>query len=271
MSWSKTFGRSFGDYGHSVEQTSDGGYVVAGCAFTDYVSQDDVCMVRVDSSGQEIWYKTLGGPSSDEGNSVKQTSDGGYVIVGHTFSYGTDDRDVWLIKTDANGDTLWTRTFGGVNPDGGTSVQQTSDGGYIIAGYACSFGAGDVDVWLIKTDDHGDTLWTRAFGGASADNGAAVQQTSDGGYIIAGSTCSLGAGDADVWLIKTDNHGDTLWTRAFGGASAENGAAVQQTSDGGYILAGSTESYGAGDRDVWLLKTDASGNKVWTRRSAGPT
>jgi len=142
--------------------------------------------------------------------------------------------------------TSWWRTYGGTSGDGGYSVQQTSDGGYIIAGLTASFGAGGGDVYLIKTSASGDTLWTRTYGGTSYDYGNSVQQTSDGGYIITGTTASFGAGSEDVYLIKTNASGDTLWTRAHGGTSPDWGHSVRQTSDGGYIVAGTTASFGAG-------------------------
>ena len=147
---------------------------------------------------------TFGGDSLDMGYSVQQTNDGGYVLTGSTNSYGNGDSDVYLIKTDGNGDSLWTRTFGGENQDYCNSVQQTTDGGYIITGRTESYGAGNKDVYLIKTDGNGDSLWTKTFGGISFDNGISVQQTNDGGYIILGGTESYGAGNRDIYLIKTD-------------------------------------------------------------------
>jgi len=158
-------------------------------------------------SAQTSWWKTYGGTASDAGRSVQQTSDGGYVIAGRTGSFGAGDDDVYLIKTSASGDTLWTRSYGGTDSDRGYSVQQTSDGGYIIAGLTESFGAGQADVYLIKTDASGDTLWTRTYGGTEYDLGCSVQQTADGGYIVAGYTRSYGAGNCDVYLIKTDSLG----------------------------------------------------------------
>jgi len=194
------------------------------------------------------------------GYSVQQTADSGYIIAGATASFGAGHNDVYLIRTNAQGDTLWTRTYGGLGVDYGYCVRQTSDGGYIIAGITNSFGAGILEAYLIKTNALGETLWTRTYGGADEDWANSVQQTADGGYIIGGRTLSFGAGSYDVYLIKTDAAGDTLWTRTFGGTSADEGRSVRQTADGGYVIAGITSSFGAGYSDVYLIKTDANGN-----------
>ena len=165
------------------------------------------------------------------------------------------------MKTNASGDTLWTRTYGGTRIEEGYSVRQTTDGGYIVAGYTNSFGgARNSDAYLIKTNASGDTLWTRIYGATDYDVAGSVQQTSDGGYIVAGMTYPFWYLGTDLWLIKTNASGDTLWTKIYGGQSGDEGNSVQQTSDGGYIVAGSTASFGAGASDVYLIKTDADGN-----------
>ena len=264
--WTKTFGGSRNDGGSSVQQTSDGGYIITGSTSSYGAGSADVWLIKTDASGDTIWTKIFGGSDSNYGYSVQQTSDGGYIITGVTYSYDAGRGDVWLIKTDAIGDTIWTKTFGGSDSDYGNSVQQTSDGGYIITGYTYYYGAGSgdvwlsTDVWLIKTDASGDTIWTKTFGGSGTDKGNSVQQTSDGGYIITGSTYSYSARDKDIWLIKTDAIGDTIWTKTFGGSERDFGNSVQQTSDGGYIITGSTgytSSYG-GNYDVWLVKVAPS-------------
>jgi hypothetical protein len=251
--WTKTYGDSGREKGYSIDLTSDGGYIVTGYK-GDSSSQGfwHVWLVRLNSNGDTLWTKTFGDSGEiSQGYCVQQTTDGGYIITGNPF---------WLIKTDSSGNTLWTKTFGG---SGGYCVQQTKDGGYIITGCTTYSGAGET--WLIKTDSHGDTLWTKTFGGIGYDEGKSVQQTTDGGYIITGRKSSFGAGNSDVWLIKTDSSGDTLWTKTFGGIGYDQGNSVQQTTDGGYIITGYTSSFGADVFDLWLIKTDSSGDTLWTK------
>jgi len=270
--WTRTYGGSNVDYAYSVQQTTEGGYIIAGETRSFAPGWMAVYLVKTDADGDSLWTRAYGGVDWEEGRSVEQTTDGGYIVAGRTSSFGAGGYDVYLVKTDANGGVLWTRTYGGAANEGTgyeRSVQQTSDGGYIIAGYTQSFGAGSADFYLVKTDASGDTLWTRTYGGSSSDYGESVQQTTEGGYIIAGVTASFGAGSYDVYLVKTDANGDTLWTRTYGGSNVDNGWSVQQTTEGGYIIAGVTASFGAGSDDVWLLKTGANGDTLWTRTYGG--
>jgi len=267
MQWQKTFGGSGWDRGWSVQQTSDDGYIVAGDTYSPGVDEGDIYLVKTDSDGNLIWHKTFGGSKCDWEGKVRQTTDGGYIIAGSTSSFGAGRDDVYLIKTDPNGNFLWQNTFGGSNWENGYSVQQTTDGGYIIGGKA--YGEGYKDVYLVKADSAGNLKWQKTFGGSGADRGYSVQQTSDGGYIIAGMTASFGAGWLDVYLIKTDPNGNLLWQRTFGGSNDDVGYSVQQTSDGGYIIAGSTESAGYPDHDVYLTKVDSTGNLQWEKTFGG--
>jgi hypothetical protein len=254
MAWNKTFGGSEIDDGYSVQQTSDGGYIIAGSTLSYGAGETDVWLIRTDSSGNIDWNKTFGGSGRDYGYSVQQTSDGGYIIAGCTWSQGAGGADVWLIKTDASGDESWSQTFGGSEGDSARSVQQTSDGGYILAGYTESYGAGDFDVWLIKTNASGNETWNETFGGSDTDLGYSAQQTSDNGYIIAGHTWSYGEGYSDILVIKTNSSGSKTWNETFGGSRKEFGSSVQQTSDGGYIIAGVWDYYLFDSGDVWLIK-----------------
>jgi PGF-pre-PGF domain-containing protein/uncharacterized delta-60 repeat protein len=268
--WNRTFGGSDADLGRSVQQTSDGGYILVGYTRSFGVGGDDFWLIKTNSSGDHVWNKTFGGASDEKAYSVQQTSDGGYIIGGYTSSFGVGGGDFWLVKTNSSGDHEWNRTFGGSSGDYGESVQQTSDGGYLLAGMTTSsFGAGSNDFWLVKTNSSGDHEWNRTFGGTNSDKAYSVQQTTDGGYILAGGTSSFGAGSNDFWLVKTNSSGDHEWNRTFGGASDDEAYSVQQTSDGGYILAGETQSFGAGGYDFWLVKTNSSGDHEWNRTLGG--
>jgi predicted secreted protein len=258
--WDTTFGGAGSDEGYSVEQTTDGGYIIAGTTASHGAGGTDVWLVKADASGKKLWDKTFGGPDDDGGSCVRQTSDRGYVITGYTKSYGAGGYDVWLIKTDSTGNKAWDTTFGGTGDDWGASVEPTTDGGYVVTGYTTSYGAGGRDLWLIKTDASGNKVWDKTYGGAADDEGASVQPTTDGGYIVAGSTLSYGAGSDDVWLVKTDGTGALDWDTTFGGTGADKGRSVVPTSDGGYIVTGYTSTSGAGGEDLWLVKTDAEGN-----------
>jgi hypothetical protein len=253
--WSKTFGGSENDYGFSVQQTTDGGYIITGRSGNGNYNMD-VILIKTSSDGSEEWSKYFGGIGSDGGNSIQITNDGGYVIIGETSSFGNGDSDVWLIKTNSQGQEEWNKTFG----ETGYSVQQTSDGGYIITGQTKSFGNGDSDVWLIKTNSEGVEEWNKTFGGGESETGYSVQQTSDGGYILTGITNSYGKGKQDLYLIKTNSEGVEEWSKTFGGSENDYGFSVQQTTDGGYIITGNTESFGKGLHDVWLIITDSNGN-----------
>lgn len=213
---------------------------------------------------ETLWTHTYGGNYQEGGFCVQQTSDAGFIIVGYTTSYGAGTTDVYLIKTDSNGDTLWTRTYGSNIFEDGYCVQQTTDGGYIIAGRT-GYWTGYGDVYLVKTDANGDTIWTRKIGGSLFDSGNSVQQTYDEGYIIAGGTSSYGAGAYDVYLIKVNATGDTVWTKTYGGIEYDIGRSVKITyPDSGYIIAGSSNSFSY-HNDVYLIRTNANGDTIWTR------
>ncbi len=214
-----------------------------------------------------IFNKTYG---RNDALDMQQTSDGGYIIAGDTDSdsYGAGGADAWLIKTDAEGNKLWDKTFGGNGSDA-NDVQQTNDGGYILAGYISHNDNVSGDAWLIKTDSNGNKVWDKTFGGNGFSSYAnAVQQTSDGGYILAGIWSYNEVYflfEWDAWLIKTDTDGNKVWDKTFGGNGYDSAHDVQQTNDGGYILAGLTES----GSQYWLIKTDGNGNKVWDKTFGG--
>ena len=265
--WTKVYGGTDWDKAQSVQQTQDGGYIIGGWTQSFGNGVSDAYLIKTNASGDIVWTRTYGGTDGDDGQCVRQTSDSGYIFVGRTNSSGAGDFDVYLVKTDVSGDSMWAKTFGSAYIDFAVCVQQTSDEGYIIVGMNGSLAGGDV--YLIKTDSLGDSLWTRVYGGGNSDRGYFVNLTQDGGYIITGETSSYGAGGSDVYLIKTDASGDTTWTKTYGGSASEAGVSVQQTQDGGYIITGRTQSYGAGEVDAYLIKTDSSGDTMWTRTYGG--
>ncbi len=269
--WTKTYGGWDWDHGTAVQQTTDGGYVIVGWT-TSFGNWVQAYLVKTDSRGDTLWTRTYGGPDWDDAIGVHQTSDGGYIFTGGTYSYGAGNDDVYLVKTDPAGVTEWTKTYGGIRDDTGYWVEQTEDGGYIVCGSTESF-APYCGVYFLKTDSLGDTLWTRTWdaSGCYFALGEYADQTTDGCYIATGlSFCNPEPGYAeDLILIKIDANGDTVWTRHFGGDNADAGYAVRETPDGGYLAVGPTGSFGAGEEDVWVIKTDSDGDTLWTRVYGG--
>jgi len=261
LQWTKTIGGKKEDVGlMSLIQTSDGGYAIAGATNSFGAGNGDVYVVKLDANGKLQWTKTIGGPGDEIGFSLIQTSDGGYAIAGSTFSFGAGDEDVYVVKLDANGNLQWTKTIGGPKREWGSSLIQTADGGYAIAGTTTSFGAGGEDVYVVKLDASGNLQWTKTIGGKKEDAGISLIQTSDGGYAIAGYTKSFGAGGEDVYVVKLDADGKLQWTKTIGGENDDRGFSIIQTSDDGYAIAGSTTSFGARGRDVYVIKLDRNGD-----------
>jgi|UniRef100_A0A7C6EJB4 hypothetical protein len=265
--WTKTYGGYYREYGYSVQQTNDGGYIVVGTTQSYGAGGYDIWLLKLDINGDTTWTKTYGGYYDEIGCAVQQTTDGGFIIVGKKNNYGSTYDDFWLVKTDINGDTIWTRSYGGNYNEIGRSGQQTSDGGYVIVGSTRSYGQGTptyTNIYLVKTDTNGDTIWTRVFGdsGFVDDYAYDITQTSDGGYIIAG--CSGLDTEFDLYLVKVNSDGDTLWTKKYGGSGQEIGYSVIE-SGGGYIVAGYTNSYGPNPSNYYLLKIALNGDTIWTR------
>ena len=261
--WSQTHGITYNEnVGRSIQQTSDGGYIIAG--YTGYTYHIDGYMVKTDDKGNVSWTSLFGKfDYYDNLQGASQTSDGGYIAVGWTGSYGAGSSDVWLIKMNLTGVEEWNQTFGDPGLDGGNHVQQTADGGFIVTGVYDNLGVNS-DLLLLKADINGNIAWTKLFGGSGYEEGTFVQQTSDGGYIITGYTTSYGDSDGDVWLIKTDLDGNTEWSYCFGGTAFDEGFSVQQTTDGGYFIAGEYTNPSTQIPDMLLIKTDENGLEEWS-------
>jgi hypothetical protein len=258
--WNKTYGGTGEDYASIVVQTSDGGYALAGRTNSSGAGNLDFLLVKTDSAGNMQWNKTYGGTYDDNAGSVIQTDDDGYALAGYTYSFGAGSGDAWLVKTDAVGNMLWSRTYGGANNDRALQVVDTSDGGYALAGDTVG------DFWLVKTDASGIAQWSQTYGGTEYDHASAVVQTIDGGYALTGFTYSYGVGSADFLLVKTDSAGNMQWNKTYGGIYDDASFHVVKTGDGGYALAGWTYSFNDGTvAHAWLVKTDSAGNMQWNQ------
>lgn len=269
VDWNRTYVWDAADVGYSVHPTRDGGFIITGCSTSFGTGSHDIYFLKVDGSGRVLWTRVYGSPALDMAFSVRQTSDGGYVAIGVTNRDQSRLNDILLLKTDESGDSVWSRTYGGEKDDVARSVEQTADGGFIIGGTTESFGAGGLDLYLIRTDESGDTLWTRTFGGPEDEMGTSVRQTSDGGFIVVGTTASFGAGCDDVFMVRTDSGGNPLWTKTFGGPGYETGLSIIQTADGGFIITGSLYPLPEGPNQVYIVRTGPDGSCLWTRTYAG--
>ena len=263
--WSSTYGGTASDILRYIQQTTDGGYIAAGYTESFGAGSNDAWLLKLDGSGNVTWQKTYGGTAYDYATSSQQTTDGGYIVSGGTESFGSGSNDIWLLKLDGSGNVAWQKTYGGTALDVFYQAQQTTDGGYIAAGYTTSFGSGSNDIWLLKLDGSGNVTWQKTYGGTASDYATSVQQTADGGYIVAGGTRSFGAGDNDIWLLKLDGSGNVTWEKTYGGTEYDIATSVRQTTDGGYIVGGGTISFAAGVEYAWLLKLDGSGNVTWEK------
>lgn len=262
--WEKTYGGEEADYASFGRQTNDDGFIAVGNTRSFDVGNSDIWLIKTNNAGEMIWDKTFGGPEFDSASEVWQTDDGGFVVFGYTSSFGAGGRDMWLFKTDADGNILWEKTYGGTKDDQGHSMKQTNDGGYILSGGKYTTDSTNkFDIWLIKTDINGEIIWDKTYGGSEHETAQSVQQTTDGGYIICAEKEVGGLDEYDIWLLKTDGKGVVLWEKMFGGFNWDRGWSVQQTADGGYVIAGDTF---AGPRvDGLLIKTDSNGEMQWSK------
>lgn len=254
--WERTYMGKHKGLANFICPTSDGNYVVAGSTI-DTTSRKDVqslYMVKSSPSGDCMWHRIFSRDVSTAGYCIQETNDKGLVAC------GLHGDDIWLLETDSAGNVTWKRTYGGPRQDSAFSLTGTQDGGFLVAGNTRSFGQGKLDLWLLRVDSRGDTLWTRTYGGKQNDCGFSVVATSDGGAAVAGYTSSSGAGGKDLWLVRIDSKGNTLWTKTYGTKQDEEAYFIDATRDGGFILTG--YRYYLGSRDLWLIKTDARGDTL---------
>ncbi|MFI5218308.1 MAG: T9SS type A sorting domain-containing protein [Bacteroidia bacterium] len=310
IEWQNTIGGNVQDELYSIQQTSDSAYILAGYSnsnissdkMEDCIGGVDYWIVKTDFSGNIQWQNTIGGNNIDFLYSIQQTSDSGYILGGYSFSNISGDKtennwnnsyDYWIVKTDASGNIQWQNTIGGNNDDQLYSLQQTLDGGYMLGGWSESYISGDKtenyiggsDYWVVKTDVSGNIQWQNTIGGSDDDYLRSIQQTSDGGYILGGYSFSNISGDKtensngsfDYWIVKIDSIGNIQWQNTIGGNDNDWFYSIQQTSDGGYIFGGYSNSNISGDKaensngfvDYWVVKINSSGNIQWQNTIGG--
>jgi len=271
VTFQQTFQAPYMNGGTYVDITNDGGFIVTGQHQSSGAGGCDFYIFRRDVCGNLVWFNTYGGSAEDGGMCIRPTLDGGFIVSGLSQT-GAGGYDAALMKIDGNGAVQWFKDFGGPGDDRGLQVQETSDGGYIMSGNTSSFGAGGWDAYLIKTDNLGNMIWSRTYGGGGTDYGNYVEQTDDGGYIIMGSTNSFGSGGWDLWMLKLDSTGLVQWNKTYGGIGNEGEHWHTKgtiTSDGGYAISSYTSSFGAGSNDFILIKTDTAGVVQWAKSYGG--
>lgn len=274
VEWQKTYGGDDSDEARSIQQTKDGGYIVAGATSSFVPRLDDLWVLKLKADGAIEWQKIYGGDDSDGASSIQQTSDGGYIVAGETSSFGAGETDFWVLKLRPDGSIEWERTYGGDRWDVLSSIRQTRDGGYIVAGYTGSFvpgGQETPDLWVLKLRPNGTVEWENIYGRDDWDSADSIQQTSDGGYIAAGETRSFGTADEDImdfWVLKLKPDGTIEWQKTYGGVHWDFARCIQQTNDGGYIVAGEIEFSGRGN-DAWVLKLRHDGTVEWQKTYGG--
>lgn len=264
--WTRTYGGAVHDIGYYVYPTHDSGFCVAGYTASFGGGVQNAYLLRLDSNGDTLWTRYYGGTSYDGAHCVLETEDHGFLVAGFAESYGAAGKNLYLIRTEPDGDTLWTKVYGGNLQDVGYALCPAHGNGFMVVGYRDGpSGWVKGNFWLLKIDTDGDTLWTKVYGGAGEDYGISIRQVPDG-YIITGVNTYASAGGKDLWLVKTDMNGDTLWTHVYGGALEDVGYGVNTTADGGFIVTGYRDGSGSWTAgDLWLLKTDALGDTLWTK------
>jgi TolB-like protein len=272
--YQKAYSTGHAVFGSAVRQTSDTGYISTGLVSDPLAGTSAIYLLKTNAAGDTLWTSTFTGGSVDAGNDVRQTTDGGYIIAGSTTSFGAGVTDAYLIKTNASGNVLWAKTYGGTSEDFASSVVQTTDGGFIFAGLTSSFGvAGWDNVYLVKTNATGDTQWTKTFyenvTGATNNGSPNVLQTNDGGYIV---TSSMVFGTSGMYIIKTNPVGTMLWSKINSDTTMATINTIQQTADGGYIIGGTSSvgfDTGYANSNMLLLKIDNLGNALWSKIYGG--
>lgn len=267
--WEKTHGGGEDDRAESIIESGDGHYIVAGWTKSFGAEGWDTYFLKIDRDGNKIWEKTWGGEGDDVADWIVRSGDEGFIVVGWTTSLGAGHRDVYLLKIDGNGDMVWEKAYGGYGGDGAFSIVEAGDGGFIAAGITTSFGEGMASAYLLKVDGNGNSVWEKTYGGSGDDVANWIVESGDGGFVAAGWTTSLGARGEDLYVWKIDGDGNKVWEKLYGGNEGDWASCIVRSGDGGFVIGGGTHSFGAGSEDIYLLKIDGDGNKIWEKTYGG--
>ncbi len=267
--WTKTYGGSKPDFPYHMLETNDGNYFLIGYSQSYGGGDLDILLQKIDPSGNQIWLKTYGGFGNDYARDIIATADGNYMIVGSSNSSSTTGQNANLVKIDPAGTVIWDKKYGGSANDHGCIVKQCSDGGYIMLGQTFSYGVGNGDAWLVKMNSNGDTTWTKTFGGAQNDEGISLTINSDDSFTFVIRDSSNAGSDIDTRIVKTSPTGTIIWDKTYGGNKKDSPKMIQKTSDGGYVIAAISRSFGWINPDMWILKLNSLGDTTWTRHYGG--
>lgn len=309
VEWQKSFGGTLYDEMRVVRQTTDGGYILGGTSGSNtngnktsvFYGGNDYWVIKLDASGNKVWENTYGGSFSDQLWALQQTTDGGYILGGYSDSPVTGnktsevkgDYDFWIVRIDSAGTVLWDKSYGGTSGDKLFALEQTSDGGFVLAGTSksgisadkASENFGSTDYWVIKVDSAGTLIWQQTFGGDSDDDCTSLCKAADGGFLIGGGSGSdisgnktnVNYGSLDYWVVKVDSGGNQMWQTNYGGYGYDRLEKLQSTSDGGFVLAGTAYSPISGNKitgeeaqDFWVIKLNAAGVRVWEKQIYSP-
>ena len=268
--WQKAWGGLKTDEFASAVQAENGDFILVGKTESYGAGSQDVFVMRLSSTGEFLWMKTFGGSQADVATSVIRTPDGGFFVVGYSYTFSLADSDVYVIKLAADGTFQWQRSYGGDKWDYAYSAIPTRDGGFIVAGITYSFGT-DGDLWIFKVDELGDPVWQKSYGGKGFDGimASSMIETADGGFAVAGSTMSYGSEGTDVWVLKFGPTAQIQWQNQYGGRGDDDAYSIVATGDGGYAFLATTDSFGMGQRDFWLVKLTSTGAIDWQKVYGG--
>jgi len=279
--WEKSYGGTNLDYAYEIEQTKDKGFIVIGVSESndEDVSKNngnfDVWILKLDKDGELEWENSYGGLESDRAVEIEQTIDDGFIFAGGTHSIGEQGyHGFWVTKLNSVGEVQWEKKYSNGGMEGANSIVQASDGGFLISGSTFITKSKDEDdlsdVWVIKIDENGELIWEKTFGSKAIDKIQSVKSTIDGGYILGGYIIQRMDSDGDGWVIKIDSNGELIWEKTFGNISTESIWALQNTTDGGYILTGEKSDENNFGRDkTWIVKINNNGELIWEKTFGG--